>query len=342
MRLGCSLSSVGGYAATLSRGEKGYAYTFRFMNYDAEKHFLQVSDWPAEKIRELLAVSARLKTELREKGKNAPILERKTLAMIFEKPSLRTRASFAVGMTQLGGEGLLLRQDEVGLDTREPTEDVARVLSGMVDGIMIRTFGQDRVEKLAHYSTVPVINGLTDSSHPCQAMADVLTLQEHFGELGGRTLVFIGDGNNVAKSLAVACGKLGMRFMLAAPKGYSLSDEEIARLRGQVPGMKLEVTSDPVKAVKEADVVVTDTWVSMGQEAEKAQRLKDFEGFCVDEKLMGAAPGHAVVLHCLPAYRGYEISEGVLEDKRSLVFAEAHNRLHAQKGLLAMLMGSMR
>lgn len=309
------------------------------MTYEPLKHFLQVSDWPAEKIREALAVSLRLKKELREKGKNEPILERKTLAMIFEKPSLRTRASFAVGMTQLGGNGLLLRQDEVGLDTREPTEDVARVLSGMVDGIMIRTFGQDRVEKLAHYSSVPVINGLTDASHPCQALADFLTLQEHFGELGGRRMVFIGDGNNVAKSLAVTCGKLDMSFVLAAPKGYSLSDEEVTRLQKQVPGLKLEVTTDPVKAVKTADVVVTDTWVSMGQEAEKAQRLKDFNGFCVDEKLMSSAPSHAVVLHCLPAYRGYEISEGVLEDKRSLVFPEAHNRLHAQKGILAMLLG---
>jgi ornithine carbamoyltransferase len=309
------------------------------MGYDANRNFLQVSDWPAEKLETLLEVSARLKRELRETGRNAPVLAGKTLAMIFEKPSMRTRVSFAVGMTQLGGTGLILRQDEVGLDTREPTEDVARVLSGMVDGVMIRTFAQERVEKLARYSTVPVINGLTDLCHPCQAMADLLTLKEHFGNLRGRTLAFVGDGNNVARSLAVACGRFGMRFVLATPSAYALPPGDVDRIMSQVPQMDFETTTDATEAVRGADCVVTDTWVSMGQEAEKEQRVRDFAGFMVDDKLMSHAPKHAVVLHCLPAYRGYEISESVIESPRSLVFQEAHNRLHVQKGLLAMLLG---
>lgn len=309
------------------------------MNYSPQHHFLQVSDWPAERLYESLELAVRLKRELKEKGGHAPLLGGKTLAMLFEKPSLRTRVSFAVAMTQLGGSGLLLRQEEVGLDTREPTADVARVLSGMVDGIMLRTFEQARVEKLAHFATIPVINGLTDLCHPCQAMADVLTLQEHFGRLKGRTVVFVGDGNNVARSLAVACGRFGMRFVLATPSAYALPGADVDRIMSQVPELDFVVSNDPSEAVRHADCVYTDTWVSMGQEAEKAQRVKDFHGFRVDEELMRAAPSHAVVLHCLPAYRGYEISEGVLEGRSSLVWLQAHNRLHAQKAILVQLMG---
>jgi len=286
-------------------------------------------------------VALRLKRQLKEHGRNDPILAGKTLAMIFEKPSLRTRVSFAVGMTQLGGSGLVLRQEEVGLDTREPLPDVARVLSSMCDGIMARTFEHAKIEGLAKWATVPVINGLTDFSHPCQAMADLMTLEEHFGNLEGRTLAFIGDGNNVARSLAVACQRFEIKFVLAAPHGYEFSADELARLRQQAPGIDLRLTTDPIDAVRNADTVVTDTWVSMGQEAEKAKRVKDFAGFQLDEKLLSAAPEHAVVLHCLPAYRGYEISEGVMEGPRSLVFPEAENRLHFQKGLLAVLLGGM-
>jgi ornithine carbamoyltransferase len=302
-------------------------------------HFTDVADCSTEELRHLLDVAYRLKKQLKETGRNDPVLYGKTLAMIFEKPSLRTRVSFSVGMTQLGGSGLILRDEEVGLGKREPLQDVARVLAGMCDGIMARTFEHDKITGLAKWSKVPVINGLTDHSHPCQAMADLMTLEEHFDKLEGRTLAFIGDGNNVARSLAVACGKFGMEFILSSPPGYELSDTDVDRIMSQVPQMDFELVVDPVLAVREADCVVTDTWVSMGQEAEKARRLKEFAGYQVDERLLSQAPSHAVVLHCLPAYRGYEISDGVMESARSLVFQEAENRLHFQKGLLAVLMG---
>jgi ornithine carbamoyltransferase len=188
---------------------------------------------------------------------------------------------------------------------------------------------------------VPVINGLTDFSHPCQAMADLMTVEEHFGDLAGRTLVFVGDGNNVARSLAVACGKFSMRFVLSAPVNYELPQEDIDRIKSQVPQLEFELIRDPIRAVHNADVIYTDTWVSMGQEAEKAQRVKEFEGYQVNEALLAAAPKRAIVLHCLPAYRGLEISEGVMESPRSLIFPEAENRLHFQKGLVAVLMGGL-
>ena len=305
------------------------------------KHFTAVSDCSTEELRHLLDVSRELKAQLKTSGCNTPILAGKTLAMIFEKPSLRTRVSFAVAMTQLGGNGLLLRDEEVGLGKREPVEDVARVLSGMVDGIMARTFEHEKITGLAKSSTVPVINGLTDFSHPCQAMADLMTVEEHFGDLAGRTLVFVGDGNNVARSLAVACGKFSMRFVLSAPVNYELPQEDIDRIKSQVPQLDFELIRDPIRAVHNADVIYTDTWVSMGQEAEKAQRVKEFEGYQVNEALLAAAPKRAIVLHCLPAYRGLEISAGVMESPRSLIFPEAENRLHFQKGLIAVLMGGM-
>jgi ornithine carbamoyltransferase len=234
---------------------------------------------------------------------------------------------------------LLLRDEEVGIGKREPVQDVARVLASMCDGIMARTFEHEKITSLAKYSSVPVINGLTDYSHPCQAMADMMTLQEHFGNLKGRTLAYVGDGNNVARSLSVASGKFGMRFILAAPPTYELPREDVDRIMSQVPEMDFVVSSDPVDAVHEADAIYTDTWVSMGQEAEKAKRLKDFHGFQINEKLLSEAPNHAVVLHCLPAYRGLEISDAVMEGKQSLIFPQAENRLHFQKGLVAVLMG---
>jgi ornithine carbamoyltransferase len=307
-------------------------------------HFISLADFTAHQLRHLLAVSARLKQQLRQTGRNDPLLAGKTLAMVFEKPSLRTRVSFSVGMTQLGGSGLLLRQDEVGLDTREPAADVARVLAGMCDGIMARTFEHQKMLALARWSSVPVINGLTDYNHPCQAMADLLTLVEHFGgnpdggDLKGRTIAFIGDGNNVARSLAVAASKFGMNFILAAPRGYELPEAEMALLCAGGDS-EIGILADPVEAVKHADAIITDTWVSMGQESEKAERLRTFAAYKVDEQLLAAAPPHAVVLHCLPAYRGLEISEAVFEGPRSLVFQEAENRLHFQKGLLAVLLG---
>lgn len=305
------------------------------------KHFTAIADCTTAELQHLLRVAERLKRQLKDTGRNDPILAGKTLAMIFEKPSLRTRVSFAVAMTQLGGNGLLLRQEEVGLGTREPVEDVARVLSGMVDGIMARTFEHEKITGLARHATVPVINGLTDYSHPCQAMADLMTIQEKFGTLAGRTMAFIGDGNNVARSLATACGKFDMRFILAAPAGYELPPEDVDRIMGHVPEMDFEITPDPAEAVKNADILYTDTWVSMGQEEEKAKRVKDFAGFAVDEKLLASAPQHAIVLHCLPAYRGLEISPGVMEGGQSLIFPQAENRLHFQKALLAVLLGGM-
>jgi ornithine carbamoyltransferase len=302
------------------------------------RHFISIADYSSQELRHTLDVAKRLKKQLKTTGKNDPLLAGKTLAMVFEKPSLRTRVSFAVAMTQLGGNGLLLRDEEVGLDKREATQDVARVLCGMCDGIMARTFEHSKIEKLAEYSTVPVINGLTDYSHPCQAMADLMTVEEHFGDLAGRTLAFIGDGNNVARSLAVACGKFNMRFILAAPGGYELPSNDVDRIMSQVPQLDFVTTNDPQEAARSADVLYTDTWVSMGQETEKARRIKDFSGFAIDENLLSIAPKHAVVLHCLPAYRGLEISEGVMEGPQSLVFPEAENRLHFQKGLIAVLM----
>jgi ornithine carbamoyltransferase len=305
------------------------------------KHFISVADHSTDELRHLLDVAKRLKKEHKQTGRNAPLLAGKTLAMIFEKPSLRTRVSFAVATTHLGGTALLLRDEEVGLDTREPVQDVSRVLSSMVDGIMARTFKHDKVERLAGHATVPVINGLTDYSHPCQAMTDLMTVEEHFGNLKGRSLTFVGDANNVARSLAEACGRFGMRFVMAAPAGYQFTGEEEDKIMVSVPELDFVVMGDADEAVREADVVCTDTWVSMGQEAQKQQRVKDFHGYVVDERLMALAPKHAVVLHCLPAYRGYEISEAVLEGRQSLVFQEAENRLHFQKGLLAVLMGGV-
>jgi ornithine carbamoyltransferase len=228
----------------------------------------------------------------------------------------------------------------VGLGQREPIKDVARVLAGMCDGIMARTFEHEKVTELAKWSSVPVINGLTDYSHPCQGMADLMTIQEHFGNLAGRTLAFVGDGNNVARALATGCGRFAMRFILASPPAYKLANEDIDRIMSQVPELDFVVMEDPAEAVRDADVVYTDTWVSMGQENEKAQRLKDFTGYEVDEKLLNSAPAHAIVLHCLPAYRGLEISDAVIEGPRSLVFAQAENRLHFQKGLLAVLLAA--
>jgi ornithine carbamoyltransferase len=260
--------------------------------------------------------------------------------MIFEKQSLRTRVSFNVAMTQLGGAGILLRQEEVGFSTREPMEDVARVLSGMCDGIMARTFEHEKILNLARWATVPVINGLTDFSHPCQAMADIMTIQERFGRLAGLKLAFVGDGNNVARSLAVACGKFGMQFVLAAPEGYELPAGDVERIVAQVPNMSIRITRDPKEGARGAHVLYTDTWVSMGQETEKARRMKAFEGYQVNDELLERAADSAVVLHCLPAYRGLEVSAEVMEGPRSLVFPQAENRLHFQKGLLACLMGN--
>ena len=304
-------------------------------------HFIAIADHTPEFLRHTLDVSKRLKKQLKETGRNDPVLAGKVLAMIFEKPSLRTRVSFHVGMVQVGGAAMMMRGEEMGWGKREPVKDVARVVSSMCDGIMARTFEHEKVIELSRYSTVPVINGLTDYNHPCQAMADIMTVEEKFGKLAGLQMAFIGDGNNVARSLASACGKFGMRFTIASPGGYAWSKSDVDHIMAKVPKLDMVTTADPIEAVRDADVVVTDTWVSMGQEAEKERRIKDFAGFQVDDTLLAKAPKHAVVLHCLPAYRGLEISDAVIEGPRSLVFQEAENRLHFQKGLMAVLMGGL-
>ncbi len=304
------------------------------------EHFLDIKNHSSAWLKQVLGIGHELRRLRKVNGENEAILRGRSLAMIFEKPSLRTRVSFEQAMVELGGHAIVLRHSGVGLGVRESAADVGRVLGGMVDGIMARVFEHNKLYELAEHAGVPVINALSDESHPCQALADAMTIQDEFGmDVEGRKLAYVGDGNNVAVSLARLCGKLGMEFCAASPEGYGL-DEGTAR-EIEVEGGVVRVVSDPGEAVKGADVVYTDTFVSMGQEEEKARRLKDFEGYQVDEGLMKRAKADAIVLHCLPAYRGIEISEGVIEGGQSRVFGQAHNRLHAQKGLLALLMGGM-
>ncbi len=296
------------------------------------KDFLAINDYNAEQLQEMLTLSANLKV-MYKNGKRDVCLEGQTLAMLFEKPSLRTRMSFEVAMTDLGGNAIYLSGPVGG---REPVKDMARVLSRYVGGIMARTFEHKTIQELAYYSSVPVINALSDHSHPCQAMADFLTIQEHLGSLEGVKLTYIGDGNNVARSLAFGCAKLGMKFTVASPVGYELDNESIERANA-IAGGSVEQFNDVESAVKDADVVYTDTWVSMGQEDEKAKRVADFEGFQVNSDLINLCPD-AKIMHCLPAYRGYEITDEVAESKNSVIFDQSENRLHFQRALLKMLM----
>jgi ornithine carbamoyltransferase len=300
------------------------------------KSFLTIRDCSLEELNELLELSHSLK-KLYKSGKRDLCLSGKVLAMLFEKTSLRTRVSFQVAMTDLGGFAMYMKPDDIGvIGQREPAKDMARVFSRYVDGIMARTFSHDTIVELDRWATVPVINALSDWSHPCQAMADIMTIQEHCGSLSGLKLAYIGDGNNVARSLAFACAKFGMHYVCSSPKGYELDQDTLNVANSIQPGCAAQ-NNDPVEAVKGADVVYTDTWVSMGQESEKAQRVQDFKGFAVDETLMAHAP-NAKVMHCLPAYRGYEISDGIAESENSVIFDEAENRLHFQRALLKYLM----
>jgi ornithine carbamoyltransferase len=305
------------------------------------QHFINIEDHPTDWIKHVLEVGHKLRSERHKPGAHVHMLAGKSLAMIFEKPSLRTRVSFQAAMNELGGHAIVLFNAEVGLGKRETPADIARVLSGMVHGIMARVFEHDKLVEMARYSAVPIINALSDYSHPCQALADIMTMQDEFGmDLRGRTLAFIGDGNNVARSLAWICAKLGMKFVLAAPKGYMLEQAIFDRIKQAIPGADVKQINDPLEAVKHADAIYTDTFVSMGQEDEKEQRLKDFAGYQVNEQLAAAAPKTCIVLHCLPAYRGIEITDGCMDGKQSRVFPQAHNRLHAQKGLLAVVLGN--
>lgn len=303
-------------------------------------HFLNIKDCSREMLTHLLDIAYELR-EQREAGiPNQPILKGKTLGMFFEKPSLRTRVSFEQGMYELSGQAIVLGQSEIGLGKRESVADFTRVMNGMVHGIAARVFRHEHLVEMAEHATVPVINMLSDVAHPAQALADAMTVMDEFGrDLSGKHIVFVGDGNNVARSLAMICGKLGAGFTLASPPDYALEQAFADQVMSVCPEMDFTMCHDPFDAVRYADAVYADTFVSMGQEEDKAKRLESFKDFQVNEKLMAAAPDHAIAMHCLPAYRGVEITDGVMDGPQSRVFQQAHNRLHAQKGMLAAVMG---
>jgi len=305
------------------------------------KDFINIEDYPSETLQELLDLAVQLKEEWKNGG-NPPLLKNKVLAMIFQKPSLRTRVSFDMGMRHLGGDALYLSPAEIGLGKRESIADVARVLSGYVDIIMARVFEHHHIEELAEWADVPVINGLSDFNHPCQALADALTIQEEFGNLKGLNVTYVGDGNNVAVSLMQICAKLGANFTIANPEGYGLSDHSIKTSRefAAEHGSTIHLLTDPREAVKGSDVIYTDTWTSMGQEEETQKRQRVFPPYQVNAKLVSLAKSHAIVMHCLPAHRGEEITDEVADGRHSRLFPQAHNRLHAQKAVLVRLLGA--
>lgn len=302
-----------------------------------KRDFLMVRDFSKEEILESLDLAIEMK---KDKKKFANALEGQTLALIFEKPSLRTRTSFDVGIQQLGGYSLYLSPNEISLGKRESVYDVAKNLERMVDGIMIRTFAHSIVDNMAKHARIPIINGLTDYTHPCQAMADFLTIKEHKGNLEGLKLVYLGDGNNVAHSLMFAGARLGTSVTIGAPAGFepNLQAFRLSSEDAKETGAKIEVVHDPIEAVKDADVVYTDKWASMGQEAEEAERMKIFMPYQVNEELMSHAKDDAIFMHCLPAARGKEVTAGVIDSPKSVVFDEAENRLHAQKAIMYKLM----
>ncbi len=306
-------------------------------------HFLSIADTPSPVLRRMLQASLDLR-----KTPRPTLLAGKTLVCLFEKPSLRTRVSFEQGMRRLGGHAMSMNHAEVGIGGRESPEDIARVLHGMVDGIMARVLNHETLRRMAAVSRVPIINGLSDLAHPAQALADILTIVDEFcpGDLDGlkgRTLAFVGDGNNVARSLAVICAKLGMNFAICSPPGYELESDWMDDVSGRVEGAEraIKICRDPVEAVLHADAIYCDTFISMGQESERAQRLRVFARYQVNAELLSQAPSHAIVMHCLPASRGVEITGEVMDGPRSRVFKQAHNRLDAQVGLLATVMGGM-
>ncbi len=298
------------------------------------RHFTRVLDWARDDLLAVLELAHQLKAA-RARGQATPLLPGRTVALIFHKPSTRTRVSFQVGIWELGGLGLDLPRGELQLGRGEPARDTALVLSRYVDAIVIRTFAQAEVEELASYATVPVINGLTDEEHPCQALADAMTIRERVGALEGTKLAYVGDGNNVCVSLMHMAARLGLDFAAATPPGYEPPPAAVEAARRA--GGAVRLTHDPRQAVLEADAVYTDVWTSMGQEAEREERLRSFRGFTVDDDLLSLASPHAIVLHCLPAHPGEEIAEDVLYGPRSAVWDQAENRLHAQKALLALV-----
>lgn len=302
-----------------------------------KKDLVTVKDLSCCEIADILSLTTELK---RNKTKFSAVLKSKTLALIFQKPSNRTRVSFEVGMYQLGGYSIYLSPGEISLGVREAVRDVAKTLSRYVDGIVLRTYEHSNVLELAKYASVPVINGLSDFSHPCQALADIYTVKERIGLLKGKTLAYIGDGNNVCNSLLFACSKTGMNINVACPKGYAPLGSVVSESKVLAKQNKssVNISSNPFAAVKEADVIYTDVWASMGQEKEAAKRKKAFRGFQVNKKLMQAAKKSVLIMHCLPAHRGEEITDEVLDSKNSVVFDQAENRMHVQKAILIKLL----
>jgi len=300
------------------------------------RHFLTLADFSKEEILEMIDLAFKIKQETKN-GELKPYMKQKTLGMIFEKSSTRTRVSFEVGMYQLGGQGLFLSSRDIQLGRGEPMKDTARVISRMVDMVMIRTFSQKKLEEFANYSKVPVINGLTDEYHPVQLMADYMTMIEQ--GIDKPIVAYVGDGNNMTHSWLMLASKLGFELRVATPVGYEVDDDILREAKNfaKTSGAKIEITNNPKEAIEGANVVTTDTWVSMGQEEEKEQRIKDFAGFMVDKDMMNLAQKDAIFLHCLPAYRGYEVSEEVFEEHSEVIFSEAENRLHAQKGIMVWL-----
>jgi len=307
------------------------------------KHYLSIADVQSEEFWGLLKLARQLKEE-HVAGGNNPILAGKTLGMIFQKPSLRTRVSFDMAMLQLGGHALYLSPNEIQLGKREATSDVARVLARYVDGIMARVFAHDDVLELARWSSVPVINGLSDYSHPCQALADVFTIWEKWGTLEGVRLVFVGDGsNNVATSLLFAGAQTGMDVVISAPAGYMPRPETLEKARSLAghTGARITLIENPKEAVRDAQVIYTDVWASMGQEEEAEERRRIFPPYQVNSELLELADAHVIVLHCLPAHRGQEITDAVMDGPHSAVFDQAENRMHAQKAVVAHLLGGV-
>ena len=305
------------------------------------KHFLAISDLSSGEVQELLDVAIKLKEEYFKKG-NPPLFKGKVLGLIFQKPSLRTRVSFDMAMRHCGGDALYLSPNEIGLGKREAISDIARVLSGYVHALMARTFDHAHVVELAKWSEIPVLNGLSDYNHPCQGMADALTIQEKFGKAKGLNVTFIGDGNNVAVSLMHVSAKLGWNFTLGSPEGYDINPRavEIAKEIAKETGSKLTFVRDPHEAVRGAHVIYTDTWTSMGQEEETAKREKVFPPYQVNAQLVSEADKDVIVMHCLPAHRNHELTDEVADGSHSVIFPQAHNRLHAQKAILARLFGA--
>lgn len=299
------------------------------------RHFLTLNDFSKTEILEMIELGEKIKKETKQ-NIHKPYLKEQTLAMIFEKSSTRTRTSFEVGMYQLGGHAIFLSSKDIQLGRGEPIIDTARVLSGMVDMAMLRVYKQSDLNEFAKFATIPVINGLSDEFHPVQLMADFLTMKER---ASGETIAYIGDGNNMAHSWLMLASKMGFEIRIATPKGYEPDRRiiEIALQNAKISGAKISILNDPKEAISGADVVASDTWISMGQEDEKERKVKNFAGFCIDKKMMELAHTKAIVLHCLPAYRGYEISDEVFEAHADEIFLEAQNRLHTQKGVMVWL-----